>query len=540
MRLTIAILSVLLGVSIAGPNGYRQSDASEAGGPKCDGSSDDTASIQRIIDAALRGDHHVRLPRGICIIAPPNPDFMLSIGSSLTIEGQGPADSVLKVKNGAGNYSSVFGPKWAKIDNLTLRNLAIDYNSAQNPPSTFERPRFVVSTARGSNSLVIENVLMRNIDSINAIYSASDNTTIRDCRFEMSSAATVPHDHSTIYIAAEKSLVEGNNFVGAINRAASVTAIEMHGGEQAVQRNTISGYFAGMNITGIAPRESKHIEITNNKMSDVYHGIAIWSNTYRSHITGVGISGVVIAQNEILIDQAKWTTDPVTGKRVLGNANGITVDPKSDLPIAGLTISDNLVEYEMAGREAPVLASSGMAIGYWDSTARNITSDVTISRNRIVNAPATAIRWAANTKSLKISNNRIAEAGCSSSDSFPKSYRAAVMIAPNQPATDVVVSDNEIMAAQCTLAYGLEVLGGSCVLADGNTVDATGGAATGYLQYAHTTRDGCVRISRGAQLSPPLQRSMLPGKGVVEGSTVSDKEGKQWRYNGAGWILVTP
>ncbi len=530
------VLVFSLPVYIIGADTAGQLDVRDYGA-KCDGITDDTASIQRAIDAASNSKHALYLPSGTCVISPPTVDYVFKLGSDLALQGDG-SSSILKLRDNAGIFTTIFGPYGGRADNLSFSNFTVDYNSPAGDVVSLGHPRFVVGTGRGSKGMIWDRVTVRDISSINAIYSGSQNTKITNCRFEMDTKNRRYRDHSTLYVAAEGGQILDNTFVGGVDIPGSVTAIETHGGGQTVSRNTISGYFIGMNITGISDIQSEKVVVSNNNISDTYHGIAIWSKTYRSHTAGPGISAVTIDGNSIRVAQTKWAKDAVTGANVLGNPSGITIEPTSNLPLVGLFINHNRVEFDReVSAEAPISASSGMGIGYWDATESNRALNVKITDNSVINAPASGIRWAATADSVEVSKNKVVNPGSAANPALVPGYRAAIVISPKNAIPHVLVSDNEITSSSVPgMSYGILVIGDSCVVAEGNTVSSLGGASAGYLQYIHSGKTSCPAVVHGVQLAPPLQSSMLPATGIAEGSEVSDSSGVTWRYSGTKWI----
>jgi hypothetical protein len=179
-----------------------------------------------------------------------------------------------------------------------------------------------------------------------------------------------------------------------------------------------------------------------------------------------------------------------------------------------------------------------MGIGYWDATNSNRAFNVKITGNIVVNAPASAIRWApGGGDNVEISENMIINAGSAANPGLISSYRPGVMVSPANGISHVAILRNNIIAGESGgMAYGIEVLGDSCVLADGNSVSASGGPKSGYLQYIRTNAGKCSTAFRGIQLAPPLQSSMLPSIGVRPGSEVLDAtSGRTWHYNGTSW-----
>ncbi len=509
-------------------------------GAKCDGTSDDTQSIQRAINAAVASGARLLLPAGTCIISPPGAGYIFKIGPKLHVEGEGMELSVLKVRNHAGNFTVIFGSFGATNDNLEFRDFTIDYNTTNNPAAALGHGRLAVGTGSNSRAMTWDHVVVRDIASINVIYSGSQYSQVTNCRFELNTSGTIYHDHSTIYMASEHVMIVNNVFVGGINAPGAVTAIETHGGRQIITGNIIDGYLVGMNVTGVAASDSEGIVVNSNSVINGYYGITIWSNNYRSHTGGYGITNATISGNVIRLVQTAWTTNAVTGAPTIGNASGITINPTANLPIKTLLIAGNTIEYDLELLStASFSGASEMGIGYWDSTNSNGAFNVRIDGNVVINAPASAIRWApGGGDNIEISDNMIVNAGSAANPGLISSFRSAVMVSAASAISHIAVLRNNIIANSAVggMAYGIEVLGDSCELADGNSVSASEGPKSGYLQYIHTSAGKCATAVHGVQLTPPLKSSMLPRIGVAPGSLISDAaSGTNWFYNGTSW-----
>lgn len=78
-------------------------------GARCDGATDDTAAITTAINATARAGHALYIPGGTCIVSPTR-GLILPIASNLSITGAGRDATILRVKDGGGDYSSFSVP----------------------------------------------------------------------------------------------------------------------------------------------------------------------------------------------------------------------------------------------------------------------------------------------------------------------------------------------------------------------------------------------------------------------------------------------
>src|SRR5262249_10737130 len=102
-------------------------------GAKCDGVTDDTAAIKRAVDTVCGAGTGGTLviPRGTCLISPSQTTGKtFTIYSKCIIIGYG-NESILKVKDNAGNYGAIFGHDAAQTyaENFTFANFKIDQNA---------------------------------------------------------------------------------------------------------------------------------------------------------------------------------------------------------------------------------------------------------------------------------------------------------------------------------------------------------------------------------------------------------------------------
>jgi Pectate lyase superfamily protein len=504
-------------------------------GAKCDGLTDDTAAIQEAIRA---GRKHILVPEGTCIIAPAAVDKIFDVpsGTSLWIQGAGIGVSVLQIKAHAGDYSVIFGPKWAVWPNFSITDLTVDENSVNNPVSSTikEHGRLLVASGRG-NSLLLDRLEVRNVNCMQVLSSTTPNTTISNSRFISVGGGSVYHDASMLYLAADNAIVTGNLFKSSgINSAGAVTAIETHGGKQTITGNVIDGYEVGMNISGIEAIETNGVTVTGNVISDAYYGIQLWSNTYNAHRAGYGLSGVVIANNTIHLKQASWRTSAVNGKSLPGNSGGVFVNATSDLPLRAISITGNVLEWELQSAGVPTTSTS-MGIGYWDATNRNRIEDLVIKDNLIVNPPVAGIYLGVGGANFDVSANTIINPGSALDHAIFHSFKSGILVANLSKINGLVRLSNNYIEDSLPVArmsHGIYIASheNANILATGDVVSVTGGKGE-FLGPLEISGGGAVPRIEMMQAGAPLTAKAMPTGRVAPGSTITDVSA------GATWIV---
>ena len=493
-------------------------------GLKCDGATDDTAAFNSLIaKVSSLGGGSIVFPSAICLVT------SLNLADNVSIRGQGAGITTIRVKSNAGDYEAIFGTNKSTFVNVSFANLTIDQNTTGNPvtPRVPQgKPRFAIATGVGSSRLSIERVEFKDLGDINTLYSGSEFTSVKNSTFALNCAGSVYHDHSTVYVAGEHSETQHNIFTGCVNAAGSVTAIETHGGSQTVVGNQIDGFWIGMNITGVASIDTTDVSVSNNTIKSAYYGIQLWSNRYRSHTTGYGLHGVTIKSNAIRLTQTAWTRNPVTGGENVGNPSGVWVNAAANLPLAAIAIQNNSIEYDLETANSAPCNSSGMGVGYWDSTHSNSITSLKVLGNTIKNATVNAVRVSANGNDLDISGNTIINPGSSANKSLSAGYRNGIFIASTSPSAGVHVNNNLITDNQPTsrITRGIyfAVAAGSQVSAVGNHFAVSGSNINSLVGFVDSNVDLQSALVQSLVDSPQITPALLPTHKVSAGSTFTD------------------
>ena len=459
--------------------------------------------------------------------------------------------STIQVGASAGDYKVIFGPSANSDGNdITISDLTIDQNTANNPVNgSFNGgipDRMVVWSNTGTANLTVNNAEFINLGCTNAIVSYAQKTTVSGCRFVHSGYGSVYYDCSVVYVVGENSTITGNIFIGVLNGAGSVCAIETHGGKQTVTGNSIYDFWVGMNITGVTSEgDTNTVAVTGNTIMAAYYGIQLWSYTDGGHTTGFGLHGVTVSDNSIRLTQTAWTTNPGAGGANLGNPCGIFLNPDNNLPTKNILISDNVVEYDLEPDDTYPWNNAGFGIGYWDATEVSSVDGFRVIDNTIVNCPLPAVRVHVDGQNVEVSGNMIVNPGSSLNASVTSGFQTGIFLANyNNPALNVRVNNNTIVDNNSTtrMVYGLliENQADSDVVALGNVINCTGATTSAFTSFA-TVTSGINPVIQFTQINPAVNGTNIPTH-VGQCSIAYDPTtGKTYAVspNGINWTAVT-
>ena len=382
-------------------------------GARGDGIADDMAAIQQAIDVVFaEGGGIVFFPKGTYLVSP-SLDTRIQLRSNVDLLGEG-GNSVIKVKDNAGDYWTVFGHTntSVRVENIRISHLRIDQNPQNNPNANIDTKRtdtpyfrqFCIALFNYDN-IVVDHVRFDPTCGVNTITinnPACNGVTVTNCYFNFVHAAGDPeYDNSAIYLSGQNHIVANNVFFAAPGEKAR-GAIETHTGQSVVANNVSDGYFTGVNVVaGSESGENCDITVAGNTISNANAGIQIWPQKTNA-ITYVTISGNTISLSNSF--HQRITTVGISsagGNTETGYFENITIDGNTIVFEEELTLRSGLQE--------------GFAYGIGFNKETDLTN-ITVSNNIIKNAPVTGIHFGNTNKigiirNLSITGNTIVNAG---------------------------------------------------------------------------------------------------------------------------------
>lgn len=390
-----------------------------------DGTTDDTAAIQAALDAAhAAGGGIVYFPPGTYIIAPTT-TARLVVYDDLTIEGDGDA-SVLKVKNDAGDYATIFGASddSTAVNNFRLRKLKIDQNATGNTTCAITtaatKVQNVLRIYQGSN-IRVEDVSFDPCTGVNTVVANGTSVrqvVVRGCyfRFLRGTSASV-YDNSSVYIHGNEWVVAECRFRSGAAVSEARTAIEVHGCIGAVSDNSIRDYRNGIYLVSQSSTDtlldSHSVACVGNVLYDVNAGIVLWS------LTGVTYRGVDVAGNVVYVNNADHAQPTHYGIAFCRDTGGL-VNGSFD----AVNISDNVVVFQAEESNRYSGGDTGGLILYCQGSIANVV----VANNTVKNAPAQGFRLHSSTgtsSGVVVKDNTFMDAGNNSL----ATVRAAVVMA---------------------------------------------------------------------------------------------------------------
>lgn len=411
-------------------------------GAKGDGTTDDTAAIQAAINAVPASGGTVLFPPGIYIVAPTR-TRCIAIKSNLRLSGTGAA-SVLKIKNGTGDWHRLLSPRdlGMTVDNVIIEDLSFDSNIINNPSSNLTEKvdatyqAFILVYA--GHHIQVRRCRFAPCSGVWAV--ALNGETIRDCavtdcyfHFVMRDG-NPDYDNAMIYIEGTTYTLSGNRFETAITPGrGGRTCMEAHGGSAAVFGNTSVGFQTGLNIAGsyFAGGLSGDVICRDNTFTDALQAILLWP------IAPNILKNVTVTNNTIALAQ-----------RAHGNADtgGVAVlfSPQAPRLASVITITKNTIRFqdEGAGRSGDFYYNSaGIGLHNLGGVAGCV-----IDGNVIERAPSSGI-LIGNAEpgqrlfqTIRVTNNTLVNPG--QNLGFPTDFRSGVLV--NSSATHIEIANTTI------------------------------------------------------------------------------------------------
>ena len=434
----------------------------------CTGS-DDTATLSGALNTACNaGGGEVVLPPATCVVSPnPTPLFLCS---NLTIRGAG-AKSVLKVKDGAGSYASIFAaPAQVLISNVVIKDFRIDQNPAGNSVQPGNETLHVINLAvigggaSGVSRITVSGMFFDPIHAVHAIHAENRTdlwATITKNYFNFQrSPGTTQYNNAAIYLEGSQQVVTSNTFVSTPPSGSSISyansAIETHGGRSTISNNTTNTYATLVNVVPTSAAfttilNPNDVAIANNSVTCAQIGISLWPLPLASTPAPAGtISNVSITGNTINVcNMTRRTAGSYLGSKYFAGIR-VAYEPPNVRNVDGLVVSDNVIamesdtNYGLAEDEA--VSTGGIVL-----SATGSLSNVVVSGNVVKNSPMSGIRVGliAGTPTVngtvqvaRVVDNTIVDAGNNAGAASQAIYQHAIGVFGN--ATEVDVARNMI------------------------------------------------------------------------------------------------
>jgi hypothetical protein len=376
---------------------------------------DDTKAIQKAIDALYaKGGGSVLFAGGSYTIAiqptsasRPHPQALI-LHSKLRLTSVSNQHATLKLANRQGNYESVMATAQYSdpLEDFILETITLDSNGQNNPVTraagtdpccdnspdfgsgSNQTPRYALRVYLGARVL-INDVRFLNQANVNVITLNGDSFSdgeIRNSSFEGVGNDPVDYDHSSIYTTGKRIRVINNTFSskdGPGTKGAR-TAIEIHGDDQLVSNNKISGFTFGVNVVGDTATGGARQVYTNNTLDGVVSGFVIWAFPDDGY-TGRTLKGVDIGNNKITLNGDAWLNANLTFEAE--SVSGIQLEATNTSAIANLFIRDNIIKFTNSAGVRSNFAetrSGGVVFSLYQHPELAI-EQLILARNRIEN-----------------------------------------------------------------------------------------------------------------------------------------------------------
>ncbi|MFD0712910.1 glycosyl hydrolase family 28-related protein [Paenibacillus sp. GCM10027626] len=373
-----------------------------------DGITDDTQSIQDTIDAvAAMGGGTVFIPKGTYIVSPSGKK-RIALRSNVNIVGAG-HEAVVKVKDDAGDYWTIFGGFWGeeKVENVRISNFRIDQNPLKNTTCSIDPKKdnvqdydwrqFSISLFNFEN-IAIDNMRFDPTCGVNTITinnTACKNVFISDCYFNFVMAKGDPdYDNSAVYMNNRSHTITNCRFYAAPGNKA-IGAMETHTGQSVISNNISDGYVTGIHLQASEVSDAYcDMTIVGNTFSNANQAIQLWPR-HEHPIKNVTITGNTISINNKTYNRAMQY--------------GIGSFAGEFLPDTGafenITVTGNTIQFqEELTKRQTLVEIYAFGIGFIRAAdLRNVI----ISDNVIKNPPLTGIRVGNRKKIGVVSNVQI-------------------------------------------------------------------------------------------------------------------------------------
>lgn len=469
-------------------------------GAKPDDGQDDTKAIQEAINrVSADGGGRLIFPDGVYNISVLEEatvkasNKILVLASKVALEAENSRKAMIRLADNQPSYASIFQWDPKNADDVRIKGLVIDANGYNNKPKTYDDfkyihegktlrwlPRFVLLSRNGKRAHITDvhftNLLNINTINIGAATGSSgeqlekvSDITIDNCLFDNLGWQEYDFDHSTIYTQADRFSIT-NNVFKSLNGAGTLSArcaIEIHGSDQIVKGNEITGFTIGINVTGTYVLSRRQL-IESNKFLSVARGVYFWSMHYKKHNKWADqamLGDVVVRRNFIRLAPDAWLASEVP--------------QHSREHIAGITSNamDNTSEIENVLIERNTVTTSGYGKSINNFEIKPIHAGIALNgkafrniqilNNAIGRNIGPSIGGAASIDGLLIDKNKLVEPEMARQSE--NSDRAAILLTggvKNAEITNNSIKDTE---NPNNVKYGIIVKGNHKI--EGNTLE---------------------------------------------------------------------
>lgn len=401
--------------------------APEQFGAKGDGTTDDTAALQRMLNqtplAALTPNRTYLVSSKTTVGTETG---FLFVPNSTTITG--PRSATIKVGNNVGDYTAVFLPQATSgnpVSEVIFNDFTIDQNAAGNTtcnitPGNIAKTCGAIIFQRVNSHVYAERLRIINAPGVNTIsFNGSGSVDIRVNKNEISflagTSTTTNYDNSAVYIEAvdyqcNENWVYNTSVSGGGTYEAGRTAVEVHGSHGSACNNkafrfqtvmNVVGHLAGQDIPDIGA-----ISVDGNESYQCRSGIALWA------LTGSSLKGFSCNNNKISLNPTLFADSPSVSCGVtLITAAGAAGDFKAG------NILNNIIEWQ-GNVQSANLANRSAGINI--DTAGTAT-DITVKGNKVYNSPCNGISVFQQTGAftrIEVDENLVVNAGQNASSTI--------------------------------------------------------------------------------------------------------------------------